>query len=589
MNNNSWGKRSYQNVASKDLDSGEDPGGGGSNLANQARMEGVNLQKEAAKKKFFFHQKMTLEGKRKSLGKGNIVTFLLSNAKHGIEMNEVNKILRIGGFTPDQVLALKINDFRTNQVEVLFKGDVSIDTMKVEEKLRKGDLDIIMSKFDHAEEFLIIYGLPPSANLDALKEKITDSVTPFVKKVLDVAPCMYRGEVQGDFFAGKYDGNWRLKVIPRKSAYIPNYIVIGNEVMGRAVYTKRLGDKEEMCSECYRPGHYRKDCSGSRKWSDYCKEFRENWEHLLANKDEDEIEDQEDEESESIMSRLRKSEKRKSEYANEKVELERQVEKQNKDIDGLRKYKEHYEKRLEKLEVEKSDMEKQVLDLQSSLMRQKNIIRDGCDVESDYRIQVLESENVEKDEEIAELKKISEVTHSTMEENNFLKEQVKKLQEEKSAILAKVVDFEDQFKVTHRRLSKSNSCENEMRLDDTASQEMFAERSNDSPPFHGFASPLDQNDGKNDGATLKRARSSPGSMDVKKMKNRHPRLGSRIVVDATDSKGIYLVKSKKSSSDNDFIYVLEKDNKDHTLNLKRVDWVIYDAFDRVPLKPKETV
>ena len=88
------------------------------NIAAQARKEGSELVKEAARKKFFFQQKMTLEGKRKSLGKGNIVTFLISYAKQGLDFNEVNKILRVGGFNPDQVMAIKLNDFRDNQVEV---------------------------------------------------------------------------------------------------------------------------------------------------------------------------------------------------------------------------------------------------------------------------------------------------------------------------------------------------------------------------------------------------------------------------------------------------------------------------------------
>ena len=50
------------------------------------------------------------------MGKGNIVTFLIADAeqKQGVEINEVNKILRVVGFTPDQVLAIKLNDFRLN-------------------------------------------------------------------------------------------------------------------------------------------------------------------------------------------------------------------------------------------------------------------------------------------------------------------------------------------------------------------------------------------------------------------------------------------------------------------------------------------
>ena len=90
---------------------------------------------------------------------------------------------------------------------------------------------------------------------------------------MEVSPGTYRGASKNDFFAGKFDGNWRIKVIPRNDTHIPNFVVIGNGVMGKAVYTKRLGIKEEMCTDCYKTNHFRKDCPGGRHWLDYCKEF----------------------------------------------------------------------------------------------------------------------------------------------------------------------------------------------------------------------------------------------------------------------------------------------------------------------------
>ena len=205
---------------------------------------------------------------------------------------------------------------------MLFKGDVSIDTLKVEERLRKGNLDIIVSKFDHVEEFLILHGLPPKENIEGLRSNIADVIAPFVKKVLEVAPCVYKGEIQDDFFAGKFDGNWRLKVIPRKDAYITNFIVIGSDVQAKAVYTKRIGENEEMCTDCYKTGYFRKDCPGSRSWLEYFKEFKDNWEYLLAERGDDEgSEEQIDDEMRSIVAKLRKSEQ-------EKKDLERKNEKE---------------------------------------------------------------------------------------------------------------------------------------------------------------------------------------------------------------------------------------------------------------------
>ena len=44
--------------------------------------------------------------------------------------------------------------------------------------------------------------------MTVLKEKILESVSPFVRRVLEVKPCLHKGTVEDDFFAGKFDGNW---------------------------------------------------------------------------------------------------------------------------------------------------------------------------------------------------------------------------------------------------------------------------------------------------------------------------------------------------------------------------------------------
>ena len=104
MNNTRWETRTFARAREP---SDEDPGGGGgTNLGAQARLQGAELQREAAKKKFYFQQKMELEGNRKTLGKGNIVTFLIGDAKQVLQYNDFNKVLRVAGFTPDQVLAI---------------------------------------------------------------------------------------------------------------------------------------------------------------------------------------------------------------------------------------------------------------------------------------------------------------------------------------------------------------------------------------------------------------------------------------------------------------------------------------------------
>ena len=69
----------------------------------------------------------------------------MSDARQGIEPDEINKMLRVRGFKPNETVTVKINDFRANQVEILFEPGVIVDTCVVEEKLRKGGMDVSVS------------------------------------------------------------------------------------------------------------------------------------------------------------------------------------------------------------------------------------------------------------------------------------------------------------------------------------------------------------------------------------------------------------------------------------------------------------
>ena len=60
--------------------------------------------------------------------------------------------------------------------------------------------------------------------------------------------------------------------------------------MGKAVYTKKMGENEEMCTDYYRPGHFRYDCPGERNWLEYCKESRVIWKYFVKEKADEEAE-----------------------------------------------------------------------------------------------------------------------------------------------------------------------------------------------------------------------------------------------------------------------------------------------------------
>ena len=145
------------------------------------------------------------------------------------------------------------------------------------------------------------------------------------------------------------------------------------------------------------------------------------------------------------------------------------------------------------------------------------------------------------------------------------------------------------------------------------STEMFREVSMESgsaPLFHGFtdfsppvgndvivgnkkdkavtqnsaAKKSDDNSERPSVVKLKRNNSSPGT-EYSKRRVRHPKIGSYIVLDTIDAKGVHLVKSKVNNEENDFLYNLGKEDKVVTLNLKRVNWQLYDRGEKIALKP----
>ena len=69
--------------------------------------------------------------------------------------------------------------------------------LNIESRVKANGLDVIVSKFEHVEEYLNIYGLPSSR-----EEKIRESIRPFVKSVLEVTHYVHKEELGEDFFNG---------------------------------------------------------------------------------------------------------------------------------------------------------------------------------------------------------------------------------------------------------------------------------------------------------------------------------------------------------------------------------------------------
>ena len=592
----SGGVRPRQGGEARDANS--DPAAQRSQMQQAAVRQGRDLVREAANKKFFFQQKLFLEGKRKGLGKGNIVTFLMGDARAGIETSDVSKILRVGGFKPEQIVTIKLNDFRANQVEVLFKPEVDIDAQGVEEKLRRQQLNVNVSKFEHIEEFLMIYGLPPTFDVGNLKMKVNEAITPFVKKVLEVTPCVHTGSVKDDFFDGKYNGNWLVKIVPKNKVQVPNFIVVGNdaEVQAKAVYTKKITEKEEMCSDCYRVGHYKRDCPGPRPWTEYCQEFRKDWEaYAMDDTDEEHVAPTGEEESRLFV--LNKA-------------LSKEVDRVEKEKVELETAKALFENRVKELQ---SELE--VAQDASRMMDQREVGQ--LTEERDIKIKELEAEAKAN-------RKIIESLNHNAEENAILKLKLEKVRKDMAALEDKCKEDDERVTQSHRRLSKSFAANaDDFDLNEAGVGSMFTENEGDdelSPPHHGFPEESRNNSetqAKNISLVVKqiekgttqgtsviketfsdpdpspqlppqpqrpgvRGRSSPGdSNKSRKKSNRHPEAGDEVIIETDKGAVEFKVIEKVSNQESDSLFRVSqiKDGKSATLNFKRIKWNVKSPQD----------
>ena len=231
--------------------------------------------------------RLELEGCRKNLGKGQIFTAMKekidTEPQQMMTKEELAKILVKSNIKKEDVVGIKFNEYRKGQVEFLLADGVSIDVKKMEEAIEDENMKISIGAFDHVEEVMMIYGLPLTKEIGSMKEKIEESVLPFVKHIISIIPCTY--SEGGDFFRGKYNGNWRVVVEPKKQTGVPNFIVVGNsaKVQGQVHYVKSFTMRPEMCADCFQEGHLKKDrqCPGIRSWRDYCVEFQRKWEEAL--------------------------------------------------------------------------------------------------------------------------------------------------------------------------------------------------------------------------------------------------------------------------------------------------------------------
>ena len=269
---------SNENVVSKDANNDET--NVNENLVEVfEKSDRLDLSK---KKRHWLLTKLELEVRRKLIGKGNIFTMLYPDFNRDeLKQLDVVKALRTCGIPSWDVLAVKLNDFRSNQAEIRVKDEYVLNLDKMESDLKASGINVVINKFDTTEEIIMLYGLPLTSDIDGMTEMIRETIAPFVQNVGNIVPCVY-GVKDGEYFSGKFNGNWRVRVIPKQHKQVPNFIVLGKDakVMVKAKYIRYVSAKKEMCADCFSEDHFRlsSECPGPRKWDEYCSMFSDEWE-----------------------------------------------------------------------------------------------------------------------------------------------------------------------------------------------------------------------------------------------------------------------------------------------------------------------
>ena len=622
MQNNRFGRRSYATaVATDDNSDGLVPGvSSRQSMMNRAINEGRNLRKEAESKKRYFQQKLNLEGNRKKLGKGNIITFLINDENQGIEKSDINKVLRISGFSVGDVEGIKLNDFRSNQVEVLLKPGLDVDVQQIEERLRKANIDAAVSKFDHVEEFIMIYGLPLTSDMENLESKILDALKPFVKKVLEIVPMKHKEENSEDFFAGHYNGNWRVKVCPKDKLQVPNFIVVGqnSQVMGKAVYTRKVSPKEEMCSDCFSTQHFKKapDCPGLRDWSDYCKEFERNWTELsLEEVDIDDVIITPDNEevrmsvlSKTLINNVERLENDKIELVNRLKEREMSIqkvddlqsevdvlvnekaelEKERKELFDTVKKQEVTSSKVDELEKEKIELEHRLNDISREAEENSKILNQTVRTISDenkelkVNLAMIAAEKTNLETEKIELEKTIEDHHALVNEKHVTFQRIGsqnkliEFNELDSSVENSPVATDDKSdglapEVSSRQSMINRAMKEGRNLRKEVESKKRSESEGKGTPSRSPGPALEKSE-LNEADTLdkKRALESPGNSPPDKRIGNYPEVGKKIWVQMKDkNKSEYFVQSKKNKNT---FNVLNSEGLKTSKNFRDLTW-----------------
>ena len=211
----------------------------------------------------------------------NYLLFINKDGDFSYDEEVIADLLEKVGINYDSVLSMNKDPERRAATEILLKPDVQVKMDDVNRIVLDTNIRFDVEHIGYRIEVMHIRKLGLTADPKDMAEQIKDIILPFVEKVVDVTPTTWRiSEENKNFksykaFNGRYDGNYRVRVIPRENIVVPGFIPVGPEkVRGEVVY-QIAKERNLLCSNCFKKDHLRGDrsCTGGEGWASYVESF----------------------------------------------------------------------------------------------------------------------------------------------------------------------------------------------------------------------------------------------------------------------------------------------------------------------------
>ena len=392
-------------------------------------------QQEAWVRKNEFKRNMEMEKARRNGGKKekNYLLFMNTDNDKFYKLPVIADMLEKSGIGWDDVIAFNRDPEKPTTTEVLLKQDKEVNIEEIKKVLVDNKFKFDVDSFGYSIEVLHVRRLGLTSDPWAMAGIIKETISPYVEKVVDVTPMKWSlnkdlsKEKHYKAFNGKYDGNYRVRVVPTEGRVIPGYIPIGTEDVRAEVQYSMDNKRNILCSVCFSDEHLRghTDCKGGEGWKAYSQKFKIQSQRILEGEDfvmpptemekikeelqkkkEELVENQElfkryEQEKEDNISEKENLVQRKTEIEEKLKETERELEEKRKEMDdNITHLFTENEQKVAEVKRRESEWEKKakeaqtLLDLKSQELEEKTHLLEKARKENFETKQSLEKENV---------------------------------------------------------------------------------------------------------------------------------------------------------------------------------------------------